>query len=160
MKKQIITVSLLTMLLLPQVPVQATEALLVYPVGGGAAQSTALDDIQRLTFADDNLLLKTYDGSESPYSLATVRKVTIEDVTITGIPVTENTPDITVYPNPATDAVIIDGDILAWTLLDFNGKMLKQGITLTVPIDNLPAGIYLLKINTAKGSVTKKIIKQ
>lgn len=74
------------------------------------------------------------------------------------------------YPNPSQDYVNIDfsglkSAPLSITLTDMNGKTITSikangGSTQTVSIDNLPAGNYLLNVNTASGSVNKKITKR
>ena len=160
MKKQK-NLALLAMLLLLQMSAQAAESLLVYPANGGMAQITQLDNVQCLKFANDTLLLTTTTGSEISYALAETGKITIEDVEDVPTNIsTKNAVEISVYPNPSTEDITISGNILSWTLLDLNGKTLKQASTLNVPAGDLPTGVYLLKINTAQGSVTKKIIKK
>ena len=71
---------------------------------------------------------------------------------------------IEVYPNPATNVLFVksSGDsVTKIELFSTIGKrILIQTLNLTsVAIDPLPKGIYFVKIHTAKGSVTKKIIK-
>jgi hypothetical protein len=142
--------------------VTAQNALIVYPADGSSSKSILLDNIQKLTFSGDNLLLKTDDSSENTYSLATVRKITFED--FSGIiPVLPVQPEIILYPNPVSDYIRIDSsvDITSWTLYDLNGKILKQSVfKLQIPVIDLPAGFYFLKLTSANGSVTKKFIKR
>ena len=143
--------------------VAAEDGLFVYPGDGGSAQSTPLNNIRRLTFSGDNLLLKTVAGSEITYSLAGVGKITFEDVTDTGISDLQSKVEIKLYPNPSADFVIIDSSvgIASWTLFDLNGKLLKQSVSeLQIRVSDLPAGVYFLKIDTGNGVVTKKIIKE
>lgn len=72
---------------------------------------------------------------------------------------------VAVYPNPATDVVYINSSsvdmrFIAYQIMDINGQIkdinVKNNI---IDISGLPSGIYLLKIDTEKGSVFKKIIK-
>jgi len=44
-------------------------------------------------------------------------------------------------------------------LCDITGKTLLTHTTNTINVSNLPQGVYLLKIQTDKGIVTKRIIK-
>jgi len=141
--------------------VTAQEALLVHPADGGKAQSFLLDNIQKVTFSGDNLLLKTAEGDET-IPLTNVNKITFE--VITGIaPVSPGVPEITLYPNPAVDHIIINSpvDIKSWTLFNLNGKAVRHSVSdKQIAVTDLPAGFYFLKLDTASGSVTKKIIKR
>ena len=161
MNKQKLGLLVIALLLL-QIPAHAVDALRMYSADGHLMQSVSLDNIQRLTFTDDNLLLKTTDGKENSYTFAFIGRISIEDVTVTGISVAKNTAEISLYPNPATECITIGSStgILSWTLFDINGKTLKQATTTNVQTDDLTAGVYLLKIETAQGAVIKKIIKQ
>jgi len=143
--------------------ISAVDALFVHSAGDGSVQSTPLDNIQRLTFDNDDLLVKTTDGNENFHPLATVGKITFEDVISTDISTSQNTFEINLYPNPSADYIIIDSPVTisSWTLFDLNGNMLKHSINdYKIQLSDLIAGIYLLKIETANSVVTKKIIKQ
>ena len=80
--------------------------------------------------------------------------------------ITEELTDvISVYPNPATDELIISFDskinVNSAELYDLAGK--DAGIALVngvMDIKQLPIGIYILNINTSTGVITKKIVKQ
>ena len=140
--------------------VMAQNTLLVHPAEGGSAKSFSLDNIQKITFSGDNMLLKTTDGNET-FPLANVGKITFGE--IMGIPVLSRTPEISIYPNPAVDYTRVDSpvEIKSWTLLNMNGKALKHSVfNLQIPVSDLPTGIYLLRLNTDNGSVTKKFIKR
>jgi len=142
--------------------VAATDALFLHSTGGSSVKGVSLDNIQRLTFNGDSLLLKTADGNETCYLLDTV-KITFEDYDVTGISALPNTVEIKMYPNPSSDYVIIDSPvaITSWTLFDLSGSKLKHSdASSQIQVSDLSAGIYILKIDTANGIITKKIIKK
>ena len=75
-----------------------------------------------------------------------------------------------VYPNPAKDKISLetidsDNTINTVEIIDITGKQLKiiENETLsqnkTIDISDLQSGVYVLIINTDKGRVTKKFIK-
>ena len=73
---------------------------------------------------------------------------------------------IAVYPNPASQQVWVNtgtakGEI---KLYDMNGQLLLSqfinGTTNTVDVNNFAAGIYLVKVETAKGIFTQKLSLQ
>lgn len=70
---------------------------------------------------------------------------------------------IAVYPNPAIDMlnVTTDLEVLKLTLYDILGKKVASiNHSKSMTVEHLRSGAYFLKIETTKGSVTKKIIKE
>lgn len=73
-----------------------------------------------------------------------------------------------VYPNPATTVINITNDhskITGATVVDANGRALKRAsfdatTNAQINVSDLPAGVYLITIESAEGKVTKKVIKQ
>ena len=77
-----------------------------------------------------------------------------------------NTPKFNLYPNPTNGSVFIESTLTSssvFILMDVNGKVIKQDSfvgNVKVSLDELNAGIYFIKINTADNSVNYKVIKQ
>ena len=74
---------------------------------------------------------------------------------------------VSAYPNPFTDKIFVEvmgtKQNSSLNLIDVNGKILVTSEftrTETVDMTNYPAGMYILKVKTANGVVTKKIVKQ
>ena len=68
---------------------------------------------------------------------------------------------ISVYPNPAKSKIYIQTElnVINLTLYDAEGKLIiAQKSTNTINVEQLNKGLYLLKIETDKGSSSKKII--
>ncbi len=68
---------------------------------------------------------------------------------------------ISVYPNPAKSKIYIQTElnVINLTLYDAVGKLIiAQKSTNTINVEQLNKGLYLLKIETDKGSSSKKII--
>ena len=71
-----------------------------------------------------------------------------------------------VYPNPVNDRLYIETQTLTQTIeiYDIYGRLQvtetprHQG-NLTIDLENLKSGIYFVKINTEKGNIVKRIIK-
>jgi hypothetical protein len=74
------------------------------------------------------------------------------------------------YPNPASDFVIADidrsifnTDQFTVSLFDNQGKLVSETINnqvsdrITIDVRNVSTGIYLAKITSAKGDITRKI---
>ncbi len=75
---------------------------------------------------------------------------------------------ISVLPNPAKDVITISNDVNAIVstveMLDLNGRVVKtqkiNAIQGQVSIGDLSTGVYMMKIATDQGTVTKKIVKE
>lgn len=74
-----------------------------------------------------------------------------------------------VYPNPASSEVIISSPIStegSIKLFDVTGKMLiyRQHAVLdnsfSLDVSHLPTGVYFIRLNTAQGMATKKLLKK
>lgn len=75
---------------------------------------------------------------------------------------------VSVYPNPSNDFVNVtvkpgNGTISAYEMIDVTGKLVKSvnrinEYQLFVSRDNLPSGLYLLRVQTAKGFSTQRVI--
>jgi hypothetical protein len=77
---------------------------------------------------------------------------------------TDVTQNIRVYPNPAQDTLQIDlpSAIQLESVEFYNmlGELMKSSKNKTIDITSLKTGIYLVKVITTQGQVTKKIIKE
>lgn len=75
---------------------------------------------------------------------------------------------IVVSPNPVINNFTIDnpnGEFMQFELTDLNGKIVEKGTSKSVHHkvnieENLPSGIYLLRVKTSKGEVNFKLNKQ
>ncbi|MCK5775798.1 MAG: T9SS type A sorting domain-containing protein, partial [Bacteroidales bacterium] len=74
--------------------------------------------------------------------------------------------EIKVYPNPVLDRLQIESksELLSVSVCNITGHVVKQqqidrGNTTEVNFEGLPAGIYLVRINSIDGMLTKKVLK-
>jgi len=76
-------------------------------------------------------------------------------------PVIETMPEISIYPNPASEYINIatNQNLNKFELFDLLGKqVLSAKETKRIKITHLPAGLYVLKVHAEKGTLTKKIV--
>jgi hypothetical protein len=90
-------------------------------------------------------------------------------LTPTGVRNANNAPDLKVSPNPASDNVnlsfnLADADNSSITICDVTGTVVDKKYSLVQGANNisintssLPAGIYLLHLQTATGTATQKL---
>jgi len=75
----------------------------------------------------------------------------------------QNQLDISIYPNPSSDTVYIDGNYsqLKAVVYDIVGKqVIKESITNTIDISQLEKGVYILQLSDGVKLTTKRIIKK
>ena len=72
-----------------------------------------------------------------------------------------------IYPNPATDYVIIDiedENEFNYVIMDLNGRIIREGYSLgnktQVSLDNVSAGIYIIEIYGSRSKHQGKLIKE
>ena len=72
---------------------------------------------------------------------------------------------VSIFPNPTVGELRIQGGVDRVEILDAAGKSVgvyemagkNQGV---INISHLPTGVYLLKMNTSKGEILKKVVKE
>ncbi|MDL2257025.1 T9SS type A sorting domain-containing protein [Bacteroidales bacterium OttesenSCG-928-I14] len=62
------------------------------------------------------------------------------------------------YPNPVKENLIISGDFNYITLYNLNGQAVLKTTQNTIPVSNIPDGIYILEITKENKTVKGKII--
>lgn len=70
------------------------------------------------------------------------------------------TAKLTIYPNPATDKVLIKGEkVSEIEMYSMDGKKLNVGLNRdqSVDVSHLPKGVYLLKLKIKNGITTRKL---
>ena len=100
------------------------------------------------------------DDTESEHS----EKVCVKTL---GEGIEETTTSLSIYPNPVDDRLYIETQTQTLTIeiYDVFGRLQvtetpsHQG-NLTIDVENFKSGIYFVKINTEKGNIVKRIIKQ
>ena len=102
---------------------------------------------------------KSYNGSFESSHLINLygnSSLTIDDF--------NHTNDFTIYPNPTNDLININSinnqSLTSVKVYDLSGKMLIESTDNKISVSNLSNGLYLLKIMTETGEITKKFIKE
>jgi len=75
----------------------------------------------------------------------------------------QNQLDISIYPNPTSDIVFIDGNYtqLKVVVYDILGKqVMKESITNSIDISQLEKGVYILQLSDGAKVTTQRIIKK
>jgi len=106
----------------------------------------------------------TADGNSAEYY--------INPITLSTNLTKQETLNLQVFPNPAADAInlkfnLYDNSSASATLSDITGRVIytfgndkiNNGANeITFPVNDLPNGMYLIRLQTAEGNITKKVI--
>ena len=144
----------------PLAPVNTptTDALVINKNDNSSAEKTLLDNIQKLTFQGIGFSIIPGSGSAKSYPLLTSALSFEESMTL-GISTAAAGFDVNAYLTPQGEIVVLtDVLIHSLTLLSMEGKTLGKSDSSTLSISHLPAGVYLLRVETAQGTVVKKVI--
>ena len=71
-------------------------------------------------------------------------------------------PELAVSPNPAKGSLTVEGDEGHLQLLDLEGREVKschhRGSRTTMDVSTLPRGVYLLRLTTAQGTASRRVM--
>jgi hypothetical protein len=146
-------------------PAMYGEDLYVWKMDG-SKQTFGLENVQKLTFTEDALVVTTTTSESVSYE--ELRLFTLKDLNLgsVGTGLAEITATAKLLFNPATGEVTITDtqEISSVGLFNLQGQQLQRyapaSHEATLSVAAYPAGVYLLQIADANGMVTKKIIKK
>jgi hypothetical protein len=114
------------------------------------------------------LLAKNDNGLSSP-QFSWLYKLKIDPVYLSLSNPEAINPPFTLYPNPATSTLHItseDNVLRQYQITDLQGRKMQsaslpaQAATHEIDIGQLAAGVYLLKVESEKGAVVKRFVKE
>jgi hypothetical protein len=113
-------------------------------------------------FSSFNFIKGSEAESKSPDDVPSFSLISIEwTPSTTDIEEFNGSDLFTIYPNPSKGILNIAGDDFDYVeVRNISGSLIFKSFNKTIDLSDQPEGIYLLKLKTQKGSVTRKIIKQ
>jgi len=124
-----------------------------------SSDTVALSHIQKITFDNDNLILKTTTGTENSYQIDNITSITfiIDEV---GIKKFTETIDIHIFVNGFGEVVVeTSHQIYQMTVFDLTGRRVIMTAQSKLNVNFLTTGIYILQVVTDKGLISRKFIK-
>lgn len=127
---------------------------LVIRINGGTENTELLSSIRNLTFSDNNLSVAFKTGSTDVYALSDIQKLYFDTGTSSVTTLPENNSQLSIYPNPADNQIIIRNIPKGTTIVNIyraDGSLILQhpvssGIE-TIDVSNLQSGLYLIVAN-------------
>jgi hypothetical protein len=89
--------------------------------------------------------------------------VGILKLSITGVGITEHgTGSVSIFPNPASTSLNIQTNEAVEKISIFNstGALVQTETKNTFSVAGLPAGVYLIQVQTANGTATSRFVKE
>jgi uncharacterized surface protein with fasciclin (FAS1) repeats len=69
---------------------------------------------------------------------------------------------LTLYPNPVQDVLTINGEVLNYSIMDQQGRLVQKGGLMsnkTIDFGGMESGIYFLQLQSASGMSNHKVVK-
>ncbi len=133
------------------VQIVGNEDVVEYYLNGDLVHTGALlYNIDEIRFAHDNYAGAAFiDDVNISYETLAVKDITLNSWSI--------------YPNPVKDVINVQGldNVKSLVIFDAVGKKVGQynNVSNQINVSNLNKGVYVLQINTDKGKISKKFIK-
>ncbi len=114
----------------------------------------------------DSLTFSLYSSDNGTYGMNTPAYFCMDDITLSAVGVSEiRQSNISVFPNPANDFVIIEADYISEILItDLSGKVVYQNNINSskerINISTFESGIYILSVKDENSVYTQKLIKE
>ncbi|WP_397363093.1 T9SS type A sorting domain-containing protein [Olleya sp. R77988] len=133
-------------------PIGGTNTSVVVPITGGSGQTVSLNWVGVTSF----FVTSDHTGSIS-YFFDDV-KVTSSTLSTTDFSIDE----VSIFPNPATTQLNIKNvtNLKEVTIYDVLGKTVLQSTSLSINVEDLSKGVYIVKIETENETITKKVVKK
>lgn len=131
------------------VKAQQTEIQAVITHHNGDEQIYQLDENDRISFPNDEILVITQNGTDIQISISEIRKITFDEVLATAENEAKN---IGIFPNPADNSFTVSGisGFQQMNIYSYDGKLVKREIIdcgQSIDITELPQGLYYVNIN-------------
>ncbi len=138
----------------------------------GALTSFALNDLNKLTFTSDKMTVSPKKDNNTDFLILDLRYLNFTSTTSISEINRIGNYGLKLYPNPASEVLQIryetgNAESVMVQILDIQGKVLYQhympnhaGINnFSIPVESLPAGLYLCRLNHGSKHETSRFIK-
>ena len=139
---------------------QTREVLKVHSTGSAEPQKIELINIRKITYVDNQKLITTH-GEMPNYTFVLVEldKFTFGELDLTHIdrPMVKS---LFVYITTQGEVVIrSEAQVLSLTVYSITGAIVMTSASDNLNVSALPAGVYLLRVDTTQGTAIKKFVK-
>lgn len=131
----------------------------------GTQTSYPVDNIQKLTFENANLIVTNASGTIGTFALADNRYINFADLTLGTVSHQIVKNSFYLYPNPTATVLNVGNDdtsqtIMHLEIISLEGRLLIKQNTPQIEITSLPIGMYFCRITSTNKTQTIKFLKQ
>lgn len=121
---------------------------------------TLTDLLEDFEYLLSNIRIEQTSSLYSQVGAVNIDNLTYNDSAVGGVETTIADAEVAIYPNPADDVIYIAGadSNTAVDLYSTAGTLVLSTTGSAVNVSGLPAGMYVLKVGTASGTVVKSVI--
>lgn len=112
-------------------------------------------DLAEEGYTTDSVYVAFVNNSDDMFKLALDSIQLVRDVPLSINDLENEFPVISVFPNPATDQIYIDGDIASVKLFNLTGQEMISTNSKTIQVGHFPSGVYLVNAITSKGTLVR-----
>ena len=152
-------------------PQLSAQAQLIVTLSNNNTETFALTDIRSIKFGAETMNLHSNNGNVSVWNISDILNYRFE--LVSGLSETESTAGkLEVFPNPATNQMLISfsssqNQLITIEILDLLGKKIRDiysgnhSLQQSYPWQvDIPKGMYICRVATKNGIVTKSLIIQ
>jgi len=143
-----------------------SDTLIIYKNDNSFANKLLLNDIQQLSFSGENLSIEM-SNSKNVLAFVDIAKLLFVNTNSTGInnPSAQSGFNVLVSVTSAGDVIVESSVVIkSLSLFGIDGKMISferynSAMLRITSLQDEPAGVYLLRVETEQGTVVKKVVK-
>lgn len=127
------------------------------------SESTYSEKSTQFTATNSGVYYVAFGNVTAPVSETTALRLDTINFTKESLSVSENSASkINIYPNPVADFLHIDSpsNLLKVEVFTADGSLILSQKSNQINFSNLPKGLYIVKLTTALGTKTEKVIKK
>ena len=171
MKQKRMKMGALLLLGLGLTAVQAQTTMIV-KTKSGTNNASVINDTRKLTFSGGNLVVTKKDASVSSFAISDTRYLNFSQGVTTDLSnAKQSVSKLTVYPNPAQDRLTVSiaagtSERVQLDVFGIDGKAIysqainaQQAASHTINVSSWQGGMYFVRINNGKETVTTKFTK-
>ena len=130
----------------------------------GTEHSFVLDNIQKITFSEQNLKIYSVDGNSEDFAFSDISKLTFKSSNIGNeTTIADSGVNVKVYTDASRLIIESAIEISIVNLFDLQGKLLRhtapQSPSVSIELPSL-SGIYVVQIFTQQGVSVHKVVKR
>lgn len=141
---------------------QESEDYLYISAPDGQKKPFAIADIRKITFTGETMSVFQINGDTEQISYNDICKLTFEPQLTVDNKEIETNPDIKVYISGGMLFVKSQEELIAVSLYNMQGRQLQnitpRSVLAVLPLQNIPAGVCVVRILSGNGVHTYKII--